>query len=70
LQSAGSTFPTVARRSIASARQTLAFVRTRYERGLTNESDVALAERVLDALDYWLMQARLWVADEVCDPEG
>jgi hypothetical protein len=26
--------------------------------------------RVLDALDYWLMQARLWVADEVCDPEG
>ena len=23
---------------------------------------------VLDALDYWLMQARLWLADAVCGP--
>jgi NodT family efflux transporter outer membrane factor (OMF) lipoprotein len=41
----------VARRSIASARQTLAFVRTRYEHGLTNESDVALAKRHLAFLE-------------------
>jgi hypothetical protein len=25
--------------------------------------------RVLDALDYWLTQARLWLADAVCEPE-
>jgi len=25
--------------------------------------------RVLDRLDYWLTQARLWVAGAVCDPE-
>jgi len=24
--------------------------------------------RVLDRLDYWLTQARLWLADEVCGP--
>jgi hypothetical protein len=24
---------------------------------------------VLDALDYWLTQARLWLVDAVCDPE-
>jgi NodT family efflux transporter outer membrane factor (OMF) lipoprotein len=41
----------VARRSIASARETLAFVRTRYEHGLTNESDVALAKRHLAFLE-------------------
>jgi NodT family efflux transporter outer membrane factor (OMF) lipoprotein len=41
----------VARRSIATARQSLAFVRARYERGLTNESDVALAKRLLAALE-------------------
>jgi NodT family efflux transporter outer membrane factor (OMF) lipoprotein len=35
----------VARQSIATERHTLAFVRTRYEHGLTNESDVALAKR-------------------------
>jgi NodT family efflux transporter outer membrane factor (OMF) lipoprotein len=41
----------VARRSIATARLSLAFVRTRYERGLTNESDVALAKRHLATLE-------------------
>jgi hypothetical protein len=25
--------------------------------------------RVLDRLDYWRTQARLWLADVVCDPE-
>jgi hypothetical protein len=25
--------------------------------------------RVFDGLDYWLTQARLWVADAVCGPE-
>jgi hypothetical protein len=25
--------------------------------------------RVLDRLDYWLTQARLWLADAVCGPE-
>jgi hypothetical protein len=25
--------------------------------------------RVFDRLDYWLTQARLWVADAVCGPE-
>jgi hypothetical protein len=25
--------------------------------------------RVLDALDFWLTQARLWVADAVCGPD-
>jgi len=24
---------------------------------------------VLDALDYWLTQAQLWLADPVCGPE-
>jgi hypothetical protein len=24
--------------------------------------------RVLDGLDYWLTQARLWLADTVCGP--
>jgi hypothetical protein len=24
--------------------------------------------RILDALDYWLTQARLWVVDVVCGP--
>ena len=24
--------------------------------------------RALDALDYWVMQARLWVADVACRP--
>jgi NodT family efflux transporter outer membrane factor (OMF) lipoprotein len=41
----------VARRSIATARHTLAVVRARYEHGLTNESDVALAERHLAFLE-------------------
>jgi hypothetical protein len=26
--------------------------------------------RVLDALDYWLTQAGLWLVDAVCDAEG
>jgi hypothetical protein len=30
----------------------------------------ALFWRVLDRLDYWLTQARLWVADMVCGPEA
>jgi hypothetical protein len=25
--------------------------------------------RVLDELDYWIIQARLWVVDAVCGPE-
>jgi len=25
--------------------------------------------RTLDALDYWLTQARLWLVDAVCGPE-
>jgi hypothetical protein len=32
---------------------------------------VALARlfwRFLDALDYWLMQTRLWIVDAVCGP--
>ena len=37
----------VARQSIATARQTLSYVRERYERGFTNESDVAMAQREL-----------------------
>ena len=41
----------VVQRSIATARQSLAFVRARYERGLTNESDVALAKRHLATLE-------------------
>jgi NodT family efflux transporter outer membrane factor (OMF) lipoprotein len=41
----------VARQSITTERHTLAFVRTRYEHGLTNESDVALAKRHLAFLE-------------------
>lgn len=37
----------VARQSVATARRTLDFVQTRYERGLTNEMDVTLAKREL-----------------------
>jgi hypothetical protein len=33
---------------------------------LANGSAARLFLRVLDALDYWLMQARLWLADAVC----
>jgi NodT family efflux transporter outer membrane factor (OMF) lipoprotein len=39
----------VARQSVATARQTLNFVQERYDRGLTNEMDVALAKRQLAA---------------------
>jgi len=35
---------------------------------LANGSAARLFWRVLDALDYWLMQARLWLADAVCGP--
>lgn len=37
----------VARQSVATAQRTLSFVRSRYERGITNESDVVLAQREL-----------------------
>jgi NodT family efflux transporter outer membrane factor (OMF) lipoprotein len=40
----------VARRSVATARQTLAYVQARAERGLTNELDVNLAKRELTTL--------------------
>jgi NodT family efflux transporter outer membrane factor (OMF) lipoprotein len=41
----------VARRSVETARQSLAYVQARYERGLTNELDVRLAMRELAALE-------------------
>jgi hypothetical protein len=36
---------------------------------LADGSLARLFRRVLDARDYWLMQARLWLADAVCGPE-
>jgi hypothetical protein len=30
---------------------------------------VPLFWRVLDAVDYWVTQAKLWVADTACGPE-
>jgi NodT family efflux transporter outer membrane factor (OMF) lipoprotein len=44
----------VARRSVATAGQTLAYVQERYDRGLTNELDVNLAKRELTALQATL----------------
>ncbi len=44
----------VARRSVATAGQTLAYVQQRYDRGLTNELDVSLAKRELTALQATL----------------
>lgn len=44
----------VARRSVASARQTLAYVQARADRGLTNELDVNLAKRELTTLEATL----------------
>jgi NodT family efflux transporter outer membrane factor (OMF) lipoprotein len=41
----------VARRSVATARQTLAYVQARADRGLTNELDVNLAKRQLTTLE-------------------
>jgi hypothetical protein len=29
---------------------------------------VHLFWRILDRLDYWIMQARLWTVDAVCSP--
>ena len=36
---------------------------------MANGSLARLFRRVLDALDYWLIQAQLWLADAVCRPE-
>jgi hypothetical protein len=36
---------------------------------LANGSLARLFWRALDAFDYWLTQARLWLADAVCAPE-
>jgi outer membrane protein TolC len=44
----------VARRSVATARQTLAYVQARADRGLTNELDVNLAKRELTTLEATL----------------
>lgn len=44
----------VARRSVATARQTLAYVQARADRGLTNELDVNLARRELTTLEATL----------------
>jgi hypothetical protein len=37
---------------------------------VVNGSLARLFWRVLDALDYRLMQARLWLADAVCGPRS
>ena len=37
-------------------------------RGRDNRSLARLFWHVLDRLDYWLTQARLWLADAVCGP--
>jgi NodT family efflux transporter outer membrane factor (OMF) lipoprotein len=44
----------VARRSVATAHQTLAYVQARADRGLTNELDVSLAKRELTTLEATL----------------
>jgi NodT family efflux transporter outer membrane factor (OMF) lipoprotein len=44
----------VARRSVATARQTLTYVQTRADRGLTNDLDVSLAKRELTTLEATL----------------
>jgi NodT family efflux transporter outer membrane factor (OMF) lipoprotein len=44
----------VARRSVATARQTLTYVQARADRGLTNELDVTLARRELTTLEATL----------------
>ena len=36
---------------------------------LANGSLARLFWRVLDALDYWVTQVQLWLADVVCGPE-
>ena len=36
---------------------------------MANGSLARLFWRALDALDYWLTQAQLWLADAVCRPE-
>jgi hypothetical protein len=36
---------------------------------LTDRRLVRLYWRLLDTLDYWVTQARLWLADVVCGPE-
>ena len=36
---------------------------------MTDKPLVRLFWRALDRLDYWLMQARLWLAEAVYDPE-
>ena len=36
---------------------------------MADRPQVRLAWRVLDRLDYWLMQARLRLADAMYDPE-
>jgi hypothetical protein len=36
---------------------------------MTDKPLVRLFWRVLDRVDYWLTQARLWVTDAVCGPE-
>jgi hypothetical protein len=37
---------------------------------MTDGPPVRFFWRALDRLDYWLTQARLWVADMVCGPEA
>ena len=36
---------------------------------LTDRRLARLFWRTLDALDYWLTQAQLWLVDVVCGPE-
>jgi hypothetical protein len=36
---------------------------------MVNEPVVRLFWRALDGLDYWVMQATLWLVQAVCDPE-
>jgi hypothetical protein len=36
---------------------------------ITDGPVVRLFWRALDRLDYWLTQARLWLADAVCGPK-
>jgi hypothetical protein len=40
----------------------------RHDALLANGSLARLFWRVFDDLDYWLTQARLWLADAVCGP--